>query len=126
MLITEKKLTSFCILTSIAGIAVLFFLALTTEPPSLTMSEARQSTGKLRINGIVMSVEGRESYTSFQVAGHDIIDVISFNENDIVPERLQEVEITGEARQFKGKPSIIATKVKPIGKPCNFAGVTDG
>ena len=133
MIVSEKKLVVACIAGAAAGILILFLLSAVLQPVELPVSQALDlacsKTGdntKVRISGFIDSVSVRDNYALIAVSGSETIDAVSFDAAQIDKlglKKLQHVEITGELRNYNGKPSLIITKLKPInGSQCGFGG----
>ena len=124
MILSEKKLVVACVIGATAGIIALFVLSLILQPLQLPVSKAldlacskTESNSKARISGFVESITIRDNFALIKVSGSETIDAVSFDTaliGKLGLKRLQEVEITGELRNYNGKPSLIIAKLKPI------------
>ena len=124
MIVSEKKLVVACIIGATAGIIALFILSVILQPLQLPVSKAldlacskTESNAKVRISGFIDSVSVRDNSVLLTVAGSETIDAVSFDTvliGKLGLERFQHVEITGELRNYNGKPSVIVSKLKII------------
>ena len=122
MIITEKKLIMACLAFSVIGIAILFMAGSVTEPPLISVTEALGSTENVKISGILMSYEPKGSHVAMKIAGSEEIGAVSFETDKISRlglQKFQEVEITGQVRQYKGSKSLIISKIRKLGSICN-------
>lgn len=124
MIISERKLAIACIIGAAAGILALFILSSVLQPLQLPVSKASdlacsraENNAKVRISGFVDSVSVRDNYALITIAGSETMEAISFDSAQVSRlglQRFQHVEVTGELRNYNGKPSLIVTKLKPI------------
>ena len=123
MILSEDKLIHACVIGATAGIFALFILSSIQQPVQLPVSKALDaacsktgSNAKVRISGYIDTVTVRDNYALITVSGSETIDAVSFGTHVNNPglRRFQRVEITGELRNYNGKPSIIITKLKLI------------
>ena len=136
MIVSEKKVAVVCIIFAVIGIMALFIIASVSEPMQLSASEAavmRQNNGnnnqKVKIRGFVDSVDFNEGYAVVKIAELKMVDAVSFDSGYVRKlglRRLQEVEITGEIRNYKGTNSVIVDKIKPLGSSCGCNGYGTG
>lgn len=136
MIVTEKKLIAACIIGAAAGIIALFALSSILQPSQLTVPEALNlacskagNNAKVRISGFIESVSVRDNYALVTVAGSETIEAVSFDTSHVKKlglERFQPVEITGELRNYNGKPSLIITKLRQVNGSysCGCGGVS--
>lgn len=129
MLVTERKLAIMSGICAVVGLAALFLVAAITELPLMSASEAaglsasQGSTAKVRVHGFVDSVTATKSYSAIKIAAVESVEAVSFDTGYISSlglKRFQEVEATGEFRNYNGKNSFIVTKIRPLNSsiPC--------
>lgn len=118
MILSEEKLMAACIGMSIAGVALLFLVGAVTElPPAEIPGTAEMASGKARVTGLVMDYSDKGSYFALKLAGTGAIEAVSFDPEAarrMNIQRFQEIEATGEARQYKGKSSIIISRMRVL------------
>ncbi len=123
MLISEKSLIAACVACSIFGIAALFAISLFTEPQQISPSDAAKisqfgsgGNSKVKVVGFIDSVTIGKSSATVEVGALETVSAVSFDKDYIASlnlKRLQEVEVYGELREYKGQPSLIISKIKP-------------
>ena len=133
MLVTERKLAIMSGICAVVGLAALFLVAAITELPLMSASEAaglstsqgstQGSNAKVRVHGFVDSVTATKSYSAIKIAAVESVEAVSFDTGYIGSlglKRFQEVEATGEFRNYNGKNSFIVTKIRPLNSsiPC--------
>ena len=124
MIVSEKKLVVACVIGATAGILVLFILSTILQPLQLPVSKAldmacsrTESNAKIRISGFIDSISVRDNYARITVSGSETIDAVSFDTTQVKNlglKKFQYVEITGELRNYNGKPSLIISKLRQI------------
>lgn len=114
MLLNERKLAIAASVIGLIGTIALFLLAEVTEAPLETVSGL--DSGKARIRGIVGSVEIKEGYALLAIIGSEPLEAVSFDvESAKALAKATHVELTGEARSYKGRKSFVISKVKILG-----------
>ena len=136
MIVSEKKLVVACVIGATAGILVLFILSTILQPLQLPVSKAldmacsrTESNAKIRISGFIDSISVRDNYARITVSGSETIDAVSFDTTQVKNlglKKFQYVEITGELRNYNGKPSLIITKLKPTNTTKGSCGEESG
>ncbi|MBI2176430.1 hypothetical protein HYU40_03740 [Candidatus Woesearchaeota archaeon] len=121
---SEKKLVVACVIVAAAGIFTLLFLSSVLQPLQLPVSKASElacsKTGnseKVRILGFIDSVSIRSNHALITVSGSETIEAISFDTAQVKElglKRFQRVEITGQLRNYNGKPSLVITKLRQV------------
>lgn len=127
MIISEKRLIGASIAISVVGIALLFLMAAFMEPPHVEISQL-EASGKVKISGFVLSMEDKGAYYVLKLGGTETVDAVSFDAGSVEKlglERLQEVEVIGEVRQFRGESSIVISSINPLSR-INCSGGWDG
>ena len=124
MLVSEKMLIAICVVCSIIGIAAIFVIAAVAGPLQVSPQEVGKlgvrSSGnsiKVKVVGFVDSVVVKENYAVVKVAAVEGIEAVSFDTgyiNGLGLKRFQEVEVFGELRQYKGKDSLIISRLRLI------------
>ena len=131
MLVSEKRLAVACAIFAVAGIVALYAISLITSPAQMSVSNAMaygcskmtMTTGqKMSVSGFIESVEMKDNYAVITIAGGETIEAVSFDSDKVMKmnlSRFQQVEITGELRSYKGRASLIISKLRassPISK----------
>ena len=126
MLVTERKLAIISGICSVIGIVALFLIAAVAEPLQISASDVTKasirggdssSNFKVEVTGFVDSVVVKENYAVVKVAAVEGIEAVSFDIGYIKGlglGRFQEVEVFGELRQYKGKDSLIISRLRLI------------
>ncbi len=124
MILSEKQLVVACIIGASTGILVLLVLSLTIRPQNLPVSKASElscsnagSNAKVSIRGFVDSVSVQDSYALITVAGSETISAVSFDSSQIRKlglKKMQEIEVTGQLRNYNGKPSLVISKLRLV------------
>ena len=130
MIVTERKLVVFCIACSIAGIAALFVASMAMEPAEVSVQDASSlgssasgSNSKVKVVGFVDSVAIGKSFATIKLGAVQTMEATSFDVGYIGGlglKRFQEVELYGEMRQYKGKNTLIISRVKLLGEGFNM------
>ena len=136
MILSERKLVVACVIGATAGILALFILSSILQPLQLPVSKALDlacsktgSNAKVRISGFLESVSVRDNYALITVSGSETIEAVSFDTSQVAKlglKRFQQVEVTGELRNYNGKPSLIIEKLKPINSSQDSCGEESG
>lgn len=124
MMLSERKLVVLCLACSALGIVALFVIASVAEPLRVSPNEVDKlgvsSSGnsvKVKVVGFVDSVVVKENYAVVKVAAVEGIEAVSFDTvyiKGLGLKRFQEVEVFGELRQYRGKDSLIISRLKLI------------
>ncbi|MBI2580729.1 hypothetical protein HYV85_02875 [Candidatus Woesearchaeota archaeon] len=123
MLLSERKLVVLCVACSAIGIVALFIIASVAEPLQVSPSDAAKldvrsgNSPMIKIVGFVDSVFITESHAVVKIAELETVEAVSFDASYIKGiglKRLQEVEMFGELRQYKGKGSLIISRLRLI------------
>ena len=129
MIVTERKLVIFCIACSIAGIAALFVASMAMEPAEVSVQDAALdsfasgSNSKVKVVGFVDSVAIGKSFATIKLGAVQTMEATSFDAGyigELGLKRFQEVELYGEMRQYKGKNTLIISRVKLLGEGFNM------
>ena len=134
MMLSERKLVALCVACSVLGVVALFIIAFVAEPlqvsPSgaaeLGMSGARSGNKLMvKVAGFVDSVSITESRAVVKIAELETVEAVSFDIGYIKGlglKRFQEVEVFGELRQYKGKDSLIISRLRLV----NGSSISNG
>lgn len=132
MILSEKQLVVSCIIGAAAGILVLLVLSLVIQPQSLPVSKASGlacskagSNAKVSISGFVDSVSVQDSYAIITVAGSETIGAVSFDASQVRKlglRKMQKIEVTGQLRNYNGKPSLVISKLRLINSSYGCGG----
>ncbi len=131
MLLSEKKLVTTSIICSVIGIAALLVIAAVAEPLQVSVSDVNKvsakgsSNVKVRVVGFVDSVSIWENNAVIKIAAVEAVEAVSFDTSYVKSlnlKRFQEVEVSGELRQYKGKPSLIITKLRLLNDSLGCGG----
>ncbi len=124
MILSEKQLVAACVIGAAAGIFLLIILSFIIQPQNLPVSKASalacskiENNAKVRISGFVDSVSVHDNYALITIAGSETIDAVSFDTSQIKKlglRRLQKVEVSGQLRNYNGKPSLVISKLRLI------------
>lgn len=135
MILTERKLLFACAAGAAAGIIILFVLSSILQPAQLPVSNALDlacskagNNAKVRISGFVDSVSVQDSYALITIAGSETIDAVSFDASQIRKlglRRLQNIEVTGQLRNYNGKPSLVISKLRLVNGSYGCGGESD-
>ncbi|HIG98573.1 TPA: hypothetical protein HA231_04080 [Candidatus Woesearchaeota archaeon] len=116
MILSERQLMAVCITLSIVGIAVLFLISAVTEPPRAALADVDEmSSGKVTVSGFVMDYSDKGNYAVLELAGTESTEAVSFDAESVRKlglRKFQDVKITGDVRKFRGRSSIIISKIK--------------
>ncbi len=112
----DVKLLRIALLIGITGIICLFFLSKTieAEPISIEKITEEQVGRKIRIEGIVESVEEKKSVTILEIKDEETEESISvalFNQNQYVLKEGETVAVTGTVKEYYGSLEIVAEKI---------------
>lgn len=134
MLLSEQKIKVCCVILAAAGVAALLIIALVAEPVQLSVTEANlggrgsDSGQKVKVRGFVNSVDIAKSYAAIELGAIQTVEAVSFDSSYIKAfglERFSEVEAIGELRQYKGKSSLIVTKLRILNLSCGCSGLVE-
>jgi len=119
MMLTEKKLTIICASVAVIGILTLFAISAIAEAPTITVSDAinANSNAKVKVRGFVDSVAVNNGRAVITLASLETVEAVSFDSGSVEKlglQRFGEVEVQGELRQYKGKNSLIISKLKQL------------
>lgn len=123
MMLSERKLVVLCLACSALGIVVLFIIASVAEPLQVLPSEVAKLDVRsgnnlmVKVAGFVDSVVVKENYAVVKVAELETVEAVSFDISYIKGlglKRFQEVDVLGELRQYKGKDSLIISRLRLI------------
>ena len=127
MLISERKLMVFCVALSLIGIVAMLVASMVMEPAQISVQEATTlgsyaSNSKVKVVGFVDSVTIGKSFATINLGAVQTMEATSFDTGYIDKlnlKRFQEVEVYGEMRQYKGKNTLIISRVKLLGENFN-------
>lgn len=119
MNITEEKLTIFCAIIAVAGIAAIFAIAAVSEPAEMSVFEAQGSTSgaKVKMHGFIDSAVIYENRAIISLGNIQAIEAVSFDTDYVKSlglQRFKEVAVDGELREYQGKISLIISKVRQL------------
>jgi len=111
----DSALIKVSLIVSLLGIFLLFIISdnINLEYSDIGNIKTQDEGRIVRIKGVVKSVRNSEGMIIVEVMQENIVPVVIFKENNISNiNKNSFLDIEGEVRNYKGKPEIIADKVK--------------
>ncbi len=132
MILSEKQLVVACVIGAAAGIFILLILSFVIQPQNLPVSKATAlacsrspDNAKISISGFIDAISVRDNYALITIAGSETIEAVSFDTSQIKKlglRRLQKVEVSGQLRNYNGKPSLVISKLRLINSSSSNKG----
>jgi DNA/RNA endonuclease YhcR with UshA esterase domain len=111
----DSILIKACLIISLIGVFLLFMISDNVNLDYVDIESIKnKDEGRIvRIRGVVKDIKDMDSLMIINVMQENMIPVVLFKENNKTKINTNSfVEIEGEVRIYKGKPEIIADKVK--------------
>ena len=125
MMLSETKLVVLCVACSVLGIAALFIIASVSEPLQVSVQQASKldvtgsgtgTNAKVKVVGFVDSVAIGPNSATLKIAELNEAEAVSFDTRYVAGlnlQRFQEVEVYGVLQNYKGRTSLIISRIKP-------------
>ncbi len=109
----DKLIVKLSLCCSIFGLALLFIISFFMEAEEVPISGFENSEAKdVLIRGQVVSVKDFGNIAVVEVAEVKSVDVVVFDRNMLAFAIGDNVSVTGELREYKGKMEIVAGKIR--------------
>lgn len=109
----ESTLVKLSLLCSVTGLILLFVISLFADYEEVSISELEDSEFKdVRITGEIISVRELDNLALMEVAEIKSVKVVVFDKRMLKYSVGEKVSVTGERREYKGRPEIIAEGIK--------------
>lgn len=109
----ESTLVKLSLLCSLVGLMLLFVISLFADYEDVSISEIENSEFKdVRITGEIVSVRELDNLALMEVAEIKSVKVVVFDKRLLKHSVGDKVSVTGELMEYKGRPEIIAERIK--------------
>ncbi len=111
----ESTLLKISVVSSIIGLALLFFLSMftkleNTEIKELSIADIDRT---IKIQGLVSRVNPGEKITFLEIVQHNKMPVLVFSTN-LTLNSGDEVEVVGKVTEYNGKVELIADNIRRV------------
>ena len=112
----EKSLLKLALICAIIGLVVLFIFSKNMEISETNIEKItlEQAGNYVKVLGRIKQVTDTEKVMILTITQPKDIQVVLFKDNDISLEEGQYIEILGKIEEYRGKPEIIANRVRLI------------